>query len=119
MRPADTAMAAGELDADAIFRLVADGAWTKELLDAFKAEIRRVPDADDTDKALLALCDLALRGLDGPNGESERLLREWLKKSAAHSPEIKEYKGGYQPFLERATREHLASIGATHGEQEK
>ena len=49
----------------------------------------------------------------GPNGESERLLREWLKKSAAHSPEIKEYKGGYQPFLERATREHLASIGAT------
>ena len=35
------------------------------------------------------------------------LLGEWRKLHAAHRPEIQEFKGGYQPFLDRATREFL------------
>lgn len=40
--------------------------------------------------------------------EAIRLLREWMKKAKAH-PETREFRGGYQPFLERATREFLAA----------
>ena len=41
--------------------------------------------------------------------EASRLLGEWRKLHAAHCPAIQEFKGGYQPFLDRATREFLDS----------
>ena len=42
-----------------------------------------------------------------PFGEALRLLGEWMKRADKH-PEINEFRGGYQPFLGRATREFLA-----------
>lgn len=46
---------------------------------------------------------------DDKHDEGLRLLREWLKKADAH-PETREFRGGYQPFLERATREYLEGV---------
>ena len=39
--------------------------------------------------------------------EAERLLGEWLKRAEAHVATITEFKGGYQPFLTRATKDFL------------
>ena len=39
--------------------------------------------------------------------ELEALLREWLKK-AEKFPELQEFRGGYRPFLSKATRAALS-----------
>jgi hypothetical protein len=39
--------------------------------------------------------------------EAKFLLGEWVKRAEAHSDTITEFKGGYQPFLTRATKEFL------------
>lgn len=48
--------------------------------------------------------------------EALRLLGEWLKKEEAHAPASKEFKGGYQPFLARATSDFIAACNRNEPE---
>ncbi len=67
------------------------------------AEARAI--ADRETKAAIHYSQSATRAEQAPS-KADDLLREWLKK-AEQFPELNEFRGGYQPFLVRATTDYL------------